>query len=52
MNTGELLRAITNDSWLATRHYALHDPAVGGARERFSIPFFFNATADYKLPVG
>lgn len=60
VNTGELLRSITNDTWLATRHYALHAPASGseGAQQqqqqqgrRLSIPFFFNATADYKQPV-
>jgi isopenicillin N synthase-like dioxygenase len=54
VNTGELLRSITNDTWLATRHYALHPPAAGGeggGGRRFSIPFFFNATADFRQAV-
>ena len=58
VNTGELLRSITNDTWLATRHYALHAPSsagqssgTGGGERRLSIPFFFNATADYKQAV-
>jgi len=56
VNTGELLRSITNDTWLATRHYALHAPSesegVGEHQQRrLSIPFFFNATADFKQAV-
>ncbi len=53
VNTGELLRSITNDTWLATRHYALHVPleSTDAQQRRLSIPFFFNATADYKQPV-
>ena len=50
VNSGELLRMLTNDTWLATRHYAI-PPASGSAKRRFSIPFFFNATADYKMAV-
>ena len=56
VNTGELLRSITNDTWLATRHYALHAPSESKGvgehqQQRLSIPFFFNATADFKQAV-
>lgn len=56
VNTGELLRSITNDTWLATRHYALHAPSASEGTQhrkqrRLSIPFFFNATADFKQAV-
>ena len=54
VNTGGLLRSITNDTWLATRHYALHNPSADGdtaGERRLSIPFFFNATADFKQAV-
>jgi len=40
VNSGQLLAQITNDRWTATRHYALN----GLERERYSIPFFFNAS--------
>lgn len=48
INTGQLLRQITNDTWTAAKHYALNSSNQG---KRYSLPFFFNATADYKLPV-
>lgn len=47
VNTGEILRQITNDTWQAARHYALN----AGPEPRISVPFFFNATADYPLAV-
>eukprot|EP01006_Ploeotia_vitrea_P014363 TRINITY_DN38724_c0_g1_i1.p1 TRINITY_DN38724_c0_g1~~TRINITY_DN38724_c0_g1_i1.p1 ORF type:complete len:213 (+),score=27.63 TRINITY_DN38724_c0_g1_i1:243-881(+) len=46
VNTGQLLRNITNDTWNATKHYVLP-----GQEHRYSLPFFFNATADFKLTV-
>lgn len=48
VNTGQLLSQLTNDKWIATRHYALN-PSDG--ESRYSLPFFFNATADFKMPV-
>ncbi|KAJ9440530.1 Gibberellin 3-beta-dioxygenase 4 [Diplonema papillatum] len=48
VNTGEILRNLTNDTWLSTRHYALN---ATSQRPRYSIPFFFCPTADYKMPV-
>ncbi|KAL1519414.1 hypothetical protein AB1Y20_022938 [Prymnesium parvum] len=60
INFGELLAQITNDSWPATRHYALNpaESAIahgcdGGTFKhlRFSLPFFFNATPTYPMAV-
>eukprot|EP00966_Prymnesium_polylepis_P057755 1337620-Prymnesium_polylepis.1 len=48
INFGELLAQITNDSWPATRHYAIH-PEEG--EQRFSLPFFFNATPTFRMAV-
>lgn len=45
VNSGELLRQWTNDRFLSTRHFANNL----GAESRYSIPFFFNATADYEM---
>lgn len=45
INTGQILAQITNDTWLATRHYVI------AKTPRLSIPFFFNATGDVPLPV-
>lgn len=45
VNSGELLRQWTNDRFLSTRHFANNKTADS----RYSIPFFFNATADYEL---
>ena len=45
VNGGELLRQWSNDRFRSARHYAnnLSD------RSRYSIPFFFNADADYVM---
>lgn len=51
VNTGETLQRLTNDRWPATRHYALNPSAGPGARARYSLPFFFNPTADHVLGV-
>ncbi len=45
VNSGELLRQWTNDRFLSTRHFANNL----SADSRYSIPFFFNATADYEM---
>ena len=45
VNSGELLRQWTNDRFLSTRHFANNL----SPRSRYSIPFFFNATADYEM---
>ncbi len=45
VNSGELLRQWTNDRFLSTRHFANNL----SAESRYSIPFFFNATADYEM---
>jgi len=47
VNTGQLLAQITNDRWVATKHYALNSEN----EDRYSIPFFFNATASAAMPV-
>ena len=45
MNSGELLRQWTNDRYLSVRHFA-NNAAAGS---RYSIPFFYNAAADYPM---
>ena len=47
VNFGELLSQVTNDSWPATRHYAIN----GTHGERHALPFFFNATPTYRMAV-
>lgn len=49
VNTGETLSRITNDTWPATRHYAIN-PGIGSA-DRYSIPFFFNPSAAFPMAV-
>ncbi len=44
VNSGELLKQWSNDRFLSTRHYVR--PATA---DRYSVPFFFNATADYPM---
>jgi len=48
INTGEILRQVSNDTFLSARHYVLNE----GPHDRMSLVFFFNATADFKLPVA
>jgi len=54
VNSGELLRQWTNDTFISVKHFAnnndnnnnrdgSHNPP------RYSIPFFFNANADYRM---
>jgi len=45
VNSGELLRQWSNDRFLSARHFANNS----GATSRYSIPFFFNANADYVM---
>jgi isopenicillin N synthase-like dioxygenase len=45
VNTGELLKQWTNDRYLSVRHFANND----AAESRYSIPFFYNAAADYPM---
>jgi len=66
VNFGELLSQVTNDSWPATRHYALNycdervesgdsleEDGEGASEEilRFALPFFFNATPTFRMSV-
>lgn len=46
VNSGELLKQWSNDRFLSARHFA--NNAASG-ESRYSIPFFFNATADYPM---
>ncbi len=45
VNSGELLRQWTNDRFLSVRHFANST----GSSDRYSIPFFVNATRDYQM---
>jgi isopenicillin N synthase-like dioxygenase len=45
VNSGELLKQWSNDRFLSTRHFVNNS----GHASRYSIPFFFNATADYPM---
>lgn len=45
VNSGELLKQWTNDRYLSVRHFANND----AADSRYSIPFFYNAAADYPM---
>jgi isopenicillin N synthase-like dioxygenase len=45
VNSGELLRRWTNDRFIATPHRVIN--RSGG--DRYSIPFFFDASIDYKM---
>jgi isopenicillin N synthase-like dioxygenase len=45
INSGELLRRWTNERFIATPHRVINR----SGRERYSIPFFFDATIDYKM---
>lgn len=45
VNSGELLRQWSNDRFLSTRHFANN----AGTKDRYAVPFFFNATADYPM---
>lgn len=45
VNAGELLRQWSNDRVLSTRHFANNR----SDQSRYSVPFFFNATADYPM---
>jgi len=46
VNSGELLKQWSNDRFLSTRHFANN---ATPHTSRYSIPFFFNATADYPM---
>ncbi|MFT6292389.1 MAG: isopenicillin N synthase-like dioxygenase [Ilumatobacter sp.] len=45
VNSGELLKQWTNDRYVSVRHFANND----AADSRYSIPFFYNAAADYPM---
>lgn len=45
VNSGELLKQWTNDRYLSVRHFANND----ANESRYSIPFFYNAAADYPM---
>jgi isopenicillin N synthase-like dioxygenase len=46
VNTGELLKQWSNDRFVSVKHFV---PPHRGERDRYSAPFFFNATADYPM---
>jgi len=46
VNTGELLKQWTNDRFVSVKHFADNNT---GQESRYSIPFFFNANADYRM---
>lgn len=46
VNTGELLKQWSNDRFKSVKHFV---PPHRGERDRYSVPFFFNATADYPM---
>lgn len=45
VNSGELLKQWTNDRYLSVRHFANNDAHAS----RYSIPFFYNATASHPM---
>ena len=45
VNSGELLKQWTNDRYLSVRHFANNDTK----ESRYSIPFFYNAAADFPM---
>jgi isopenicillin N synthase-like dioxygenase len=46
VNTGELLKQWSNDYFISVKHFANNNASE---QPRYSIPFFFNATADYPM---
>ncbi len=48
VNTGELLKQWTNDRFISVKHFANNNNGCGDG-PRYSIPFFFNANADYRM---
>jgi len=46
INTGELLKQWTNDTFISAKHFANNNL---GEDSRYSIPFFLNANANYKM---
>ena len=46
VNTGELLKQWTNDVFISVKHFANN---TDNREPRYSIPFFFNASADYQM---
>jgi len=46
VNTGELLRQWSNDRFVSVKHFANNNTSD---QSRYSIPFFFNANADYVM---
>lgn len=46
VNTGELLRQWSNDRFVSVKHFV---PPHPGPADRYSVPFFFNATADHRM---
>ena len=46
VNTGELLKQWSNDYFISVKHFANNNT---GDRPRYSVPFFFFASADYPM---
>lgn len=46
VNTGELLKHWSNDEFISAKHFANN---IDAEKSRYSMPFFFNASPDYKM---
>ena len=46
VNTGELLKQWSNDYFISVKHFANNNTSD---KPRYSVPFFFNASADYPM---
>jgi isopenicillin N synthase-like dioxygenase len=46
VNTGELLKQWSNDRFVSVKHFV---PPNDATVDRYSVPFFFNATADHPM---
>jgi len=47
VNTGELLKQWSNDEFISVKHFA--NARSQDRNSRYSVPFFFNANADYPM---
>lgn len=46
VNSGELLKQWSNDRFVSVKHFV---PPHRGEHDRYSVPFFFTPTADYRM---
>ena len=49
VNTGETLRAVSNDTWPSTRHFVLNPSQ---ADPRYSLAFFLHAAPNHPMAVA